>query len=273
MDEHTSEQPGAQTVVQFRSDSAGGRGLPLYFRLRNLLEENIRAGAVAPGARLPSEHEFCRKYGVSRATVREALRELADSGLVVRQHGKGSFVSGTTGDAIEPVRLVGSLEDLYDQAERVVARSVEIDQRQGPARALERLALPPGTSLTVVRRVRELDGKALAWTLNFLPVHIGRRLRKADLLKYPLLRLLEERHGVKIAEAVQTLRAVLADRESAMRLEVPFASPLLFAERLYLAPDGTPVQLVESHYRADRYAFAVRLRRLPARHWSWGRRH
>ena len=273
MDEHTSEQPDAQTAVQFRSDSAGGRGLPLYFRLRNLLEENIRGGAFPPGARLPSEHEICQKYGVSRATVREALRELVDSGLVIRQHGKGSFVSGATSDAIEPVKLVGSLEDLYDQVERVVARSVEVDQIQGPARVLERLALPPGTPLTVVRRVREVDGKVLAWTVNFLPVGIGRRLRKADLLKYPLLRLLEERHGVKIAEAVQTLRAVLADREAAVRLEVPFASPLLFAERLYLAPDGTPVQLVQSHYRADRYAFAVRLRRLAARHWSWGRGH
>jgi GntR family transcriptional regulator len=273
MDEHTSEQPDAQTAVQFRSDSAGGRGLPLYFRLRNLLEENIRAGAFPPGARLPSEHETCQKYGVSRATVREALRELVDSGLVIRQHGKGSFVSAMTSDSIEPVKLVGSLEDLYDQVERVVARSVEIEQVQGPARVLELLALPAGTPLTVVRRVREVNGKVLAWTVNFLPVGIGRRLRKADLLKYPLLRLLEERHGVKIAEAVQTLRAVLADREAALHLEVPFASPLLFAERLYLAPGGTPLQLVQSHYRADRYAFAVRLRRLKARHWSWGRGH
>jgi len=273
LDEHSSVQPDAQTAVQFRSDRAGERGLPLYFRLRNLLDESIRVGAFPLGARLPSEHELCRKYGVSRATVREALRELVDSGLVVRQHGKGSFVSGSTNDAVEPVKLVGSLEDLYDQVERVMARSVEIDQRQGPVRVLERLALPPGTPLTVVRRVREVNGKVLAWTVNFLPVSIGRRLRKTDLLKYPLLRLLEERCGIEIAEAVQTLRAVLADREAALQLEVPFASPLLFAERLYLTPAGTPVQLVQSHYRADRYAFAVRLRRLKAQHWSWGRGH
>jgi GntR family transcriptional regulator len=140
-------------------------------------------------------------------------------------------------------------------------------------RVLEQLALPPETPLIVVRRVREVNGRVLAWTVNFLPVNIGRRLRKADLLKYPLLRLLEERHGIKIAEAVQTLRAVLANSEAAFHLEVPFASPLLFAERLYLAPGGTPIQLVQSHYRADRYAFAVRLQRLKAQHWSWGRGH
>jgi GntR family transcriptional regulator len=273
MDVQSSVQPDAQAAVQFRSDRAGGRGLPLYFRLRNLLEESIRAGAFPPGARLPSEHEVCQEYGVSRATVREALRELVDSGLVVRQHGKGSFVSSMTKDAVEPVKLVGSLEDLYDQVERVVARSVEIDRCQGPVRVLEQLALPPETPLIVVRRVREVNGRVLAWTVNFLPVNIGRRLRKADLLKYPLLRLLEERHGIEIAEAVQTLRAVLANSEVALHLEVPFASPLLFAERLYLAPGGTPIQLVQSHYRADRYAFAVRLQRLKAQHWSWGRGH
>lgn len=273
MDDQSSEQPDSPAAVQFRSDRAGGRGLPLYFRLRNLLEESIRAGAFPPGARLPSEHEVCQQYGVSRATVREALRELVDSGLVVRHHGKGSFVSGMIEDAVEPVKLVGSLEDLYDQVERVVARSVEIDQVQGPVKVLEQLALPPETPLTVVRRVREADGRVLAWTVNFLPVSIGRRLRKPDLLKYPLLRLLEERHGIEIAEAVQTLRAVLANSEAALHLEVPFASPLLFAERLYLGPGGTPIQLVQSHYRADRYAFAVRLRRLEAQHWSWGRTH
>jgi GntR family transcriptional regulator len=154
-----------------------------------------------------------------------------------------------------------------------VARSVEIDRCQGPVRILEQLALPPETPLIVVRRVREVNSRVLAWTVNFLPVNIGRRLRKADLLKYPLLRLLEERHGIQIAEALQTLRAVLVNSETALHLEVPFASPLLFAERLYLAPDGTPIQLVQSHYRADRYAFAVRLQRLKAQHWSWGRGH
>ena len=52
-------QPGEQAAVQFRTDRAGGRGMPLYFRLRNLLEESIRADAFAPGAPLPSEHEVC----------------------------------------------------------------------------------------------------------------------------------------------------------------------------------------------------------------------
>jgi GntR family transcriptional regulator len=273
MDVQSSVQPDAQAATQFRSDGAGGHGVPLYFRLRNLLEESIRAGAFPPGARLPSEHEVCQKYGVCRATVREALRGLVDSGLVVRHHGKGSFVSGLTKDAVESVELVGSLEDLYDQVERVVPRSVEIDRCQGPVRVLERLALPPETPLIVVRRVRELSGRVLAWTVNFLPVSIGRRLREADLLKYPLLRLLEERHGIEIAEAVQTLRAVRANTEIALHLEVPFASPLLLAERLYLAPGGTPIQLVQSHYRADRYAFAVRLQRLKGQPWSWGRGH
>ncbi len=256
--------------VEFHGEPAHVRGLPLYFRLRNLVEENIRSGAFPPGARLPSEHEFSQRYGVSRATVREALRELVDSGLVLRRHGKGSFVLAVARDAVEPVKLVGSLEDLYDQVEQVVARSVEIEEGPGPAKVLDRLALPRDTPVTVVRRVRGIKGKVLVWTVNFLPVTIGRQLRKSDLLRYPLLRLLEERHGIEIAEAVQTLRAVLADREAALHLEVPLASPLLFAERLYLAPGGTPVQLVQSHYRADRYAFGVRLRRLESQPWRWG---
>src|SRR5512132_3389379 len=107
MDVQSSAQPDTQVAAQFRSDRAGRHGVPLYFRLRNLLEESIRAGAFPLGARLPSEHEVCQRYGVCWTTVREALRGLVDSGLVVRHHGKGSFVSGMTTDAVDPVGLVG----------------------------------------------------------------------------------------------------------------------------------------------------------------------
>lgn len=179
---------------------------------------------------MPSEHELSRKYGVSRATVREALRELIASGLVDRRHGKGSFVRAPVVAGVAPLKFTGFLEDLYEQVEKVAVRGVEIEERTGPEPVLQKLGMPAGSRVTIVRRVRDVEGSPFAWTVNFIPDRVGRRLRQADLLKYPLLRILEERFKIQIGEAVQT-------------------------------------------FRADRYEFTVRLRRLRrGGQWRWGYR-
>src|SRR5947209_6878138 len=66
--------------------------LPLYYQLKEVLKEQIRAGHLAPHTSIPSEPELVSSYHVSRATVRQALAELVHEGLLYRQHGKGTFV-------------------------------------------------------------------------------------------------------------------------------------------------------------------------------------
>ncbi len=243
---------------------------PLYYRVKSLLEERIRSGSLAPRSQLPSEPDLCEEFGVSRGTVREALRELVAAGLVERHHGKGSFVSPEPAFSPPPMKYTGLLEDLYDQVTKVEVRSVEIDVRVGPPAVLHALALDPGTSLTVVRRDRHLDNQPFAYTVNFLPTDIGARIDPAALRKYPLLRVLEESLGIEIDSAEQSMRATLADADAASRLAVPIASPLMFAERLYFAHRGKPLYIAQSFYRADRYQFTVRLKRYRKEgQWRW----
>ncbi|MBO0794913.1 MAG: GntR family transcriptional regulator, partial [Ktedonobacteraceae bacterium] len=66
--------------------------LPLYYQLKEVLKQQIRAGHLAPGVAIPSEPELVAQYHVSRATVRQALTELVHEGLLYRQHGRGTFV-------------------------------------------------------------------------------------------------------------------------------------------------------------------------------------
>ena len=261
----------APPVDGSKTPASEHRGVSLYYRVKSVLEEGIRSGTYPPGTRLPSENDLCQTYRVSRATVREAIRELIVGGLVDRHHGKGSFVRAAS--RVPSLKFTGFLEDLYDQVQKVSVHSVAINERVGPESVLQRLGLSPGTSLTLIERARWVDGEPFAWTVNFLPTAIGRRIRRRDLQRWPALRVLEEQLGIEVAEAVQTLRAELADGESARHLAVPFASPILFVERLYLDRQGAPLQLVRTHYRADRYEFTVRLARLRAEgRWRWGYR-
>jgi GntR family transcriptional regulator len=243
---------------------------PLYYRVKSVLEERIRSGRLTPSSQLPSEMELCEEFGVSRGTIREALRELVAAGLVDRRHGKGSFVSSEPAFGPAPIKYTGLLEDLYDQVTKVEVRSVEIDVEPAPPTILRALALDPGTLLTVVRRDRHLDNQPFAYTVNFLPTEIGAQIYVSALRKYPLLRLLEEKLGIKIDSAEQSMRATIADAEVAKRLAVPFASPLMFAERLYFVRHNRPLYIAQSFYRADRYQFTVRLKRYREEgQWRW----
>ncbi len=250
-----------------RSESA----LPLYFRVMSVLEARIHSGELRPQMRLPSEGDLAREFGVSRGTVREALRELETAGLIERHQGKGSFVSDSTGSRPAPIKYTGLLEDLYDQVRKVQVRSVELETTVGPPAILAALQLPDGTPLTVVKRDRHLDGQPFAYTVNFLPTDIGGRIDPATLRREPLLRVLEERLGIEIGSAEQNMQARLADAETARLLGVPLASPVMFAERVYFTQRGKPLQVAHSVYRADRYQFSVHLKRYRKEgRWRWG---
>ncbi len=253
-----------------QSASRPENALPLYYRVMSVLEGRIRSGQLRPLMQLPSESDLCREFGVSRGTVREALRELVSAGLVDRRHGKGSFVSANPPLRAAPMKYTGLLEDLYDQVRKVQVRSVEIETTVGPPAILAALDLEPGTTITTVSRNRHLDGQPFAYTVNFLPNEIGSRIDPAILRRVPLLRVLEEHLGIEIGSAEQNMQARLADAEAARLLGIPLASPVMFAERLYFTQRGTPLQVAHSLYRADRYQLTVHLKRYRKEsEWRW----
>lgn len=257
------------TKMRAAAMRAGGAP-PLYYQVKSVLEERIHLGSLAPRGRLPSESELCKEFGVSRGTVREALRELVAAGLIERQHGRGSFVIPEPPVNPPPIKYTGLLADLYDQIAKVKVRSLEINVAPGPPAVLRSLALDSGLPLMVIRRDRYLDGEPFAFTINFLPIALGKRIDPPALRKYPLLRLLEERLHIEIAAAEQSMRATLADADIALRLAVPIASPIMFAERLYFAPGGKPIYVAHSFYRADRYQFTIHLKRYRKKgRWLW----
>src|SRR5215470_6275516 len=98
----------------------------LYYQAQHTIAERIRRGEYPPGSQLPSESELSRELGVSRVTVREALRVLAQENLLVKAQGRGTFVAENA-KLSQPARtFTGYLEDLYDQLERVSVKQIEI---------------------------------------------------------------------------------------------------------------------------------------------------
>src|SRR3954453_10148109 len=137
---------------------------PLYHRVYRQLAREIESGALLPGDRLPSERSLCDELGVSRATVRRAIEELAGDGLV-EVRGRGSFV---TGDAlVEPANTLMSLSELgRSRGLEASARVLAVDVRPTTLDEAEAFGIAPGAELFELRRVRMLDGLPISLDLN-----------------------------------------------------------------------------------------------------------
>ncbi len=239
-------------------------------RLYLLLRERIVGGGLPAGARLSSEPELAALHGVSRVTVRRALDGLEREGLIRRQPGAGTFVTGADGAKTIVADFANMLAHLVEMGRRTRARLLAFSYETPTAAVAEALRLAPGARVQRSVRVRYIDDAALSHLVTFVPESIGATYSQDDLASTPLLSLLE-RSGVRAERASQTIGATLAGPEVADHLEVEVGSPLLSITRTVFDGDDRGVEHLQALYRPDRYAFQMELMRIgrgPERRWS-----
>ena len=222
---------------------------------RHLLEVIGRSG---PGTSLEPERDLAARLGVSRPTVRAAVEELVAGGLLVRQHGKGTFTSphkvtqemsgGADGLAVPPAE--------GDWTSRVIRFDTT---PAGPGRA-GRLGLAPDAPVLRIIRVRDVDGAPMSIERLDLPADLVPGLLPEDMETGNFYRLLRERFRVVVADAVQTLEPAVTNPEQADLLDVPVYAPILQVERTTRDTAGRIVEFTHAVYRGDRYRITSRLR-------------
>jgi len=231
---------------------------PLYHRVYRQIAKEIESGALQPGDRLPSERWLCDELGVSRATVRRAIEELAGDGLV-EGRGRGSFV---TGDAlVEPPNTLMSLSELgrsrgLEASSRVLAAEV----RPATIDEAEAFGIAPGAGLFELQRLRMLDGLPISIDHNRVPLRVVPDAAGLDFTTDSLYDALE-RAGHPPARADYELEARGADEQEAELLGLAADAPVLFATTVAIGDDGRVLDLGRTVYRADRYRFQATLMR------------
>ena len=246
-------------------------GLPLYHQIQHLIRHRIHSGLYRPGTQIPSEHDLCKELAVSRVTLREALRELVREHLLVKVQGKGTFVSSNPPQRLSPVRYTGFLEELQERVRKLRVTEVEVVQAPATPELRATLQLDAATSeLTLVKRLRHLDGEPFSYTLNYLPSEIGARIRIKDLYAHPLLKILQEDLKIPILRAQETIEAAPADPDTARRLKIPVLYPVMHMTRIMYTTGDRPFELVDIYYRADKYHYSVNMLRVKrGGKWRW----
>ena len=238
--------------------------IPLYHQVYLIIKDKIDSGEYAPGAPVPTEQELCTLYGVSRITVKRAMQDLADQGLIVRQRGRGSFVaerkavSTSSGDALNDL-----FQNVMSIGKATEVLTIDAGVILAPSDLANRLQCPVDTPIFRTIQVRTQDGEPIAVIRAYVPEDIALTLPEHGRTSLPMLAQLLTA-GVKPARAEQTVTATLADPQTASRLDVAAGTALLRLTRLVFDNKGRPVEWLDALYRGDRYAYRSSLTHGPS---------
>jgi GntR family transcriptional regulator len=228
--------------------------IPVYFQLKNIIKEDIEKRNLKPGDSLPSEREYCENFGISRMTVRQALKELESEGIIVRERGRGSFV------AIPRIEQEG----LMSFTEMVKARGMKPETE-----IVEFLKIPAGNlsatlgikdedNIFKITRARKADGIPVALETVYIPEEFVPDIEEKDLTG-SLYNILKDEYGMEIKGSKTSFSATTSTPflEELLKLEEPM--PLLKVESVNFATGLIYYEV--SYYRSDQFKITVNLSR------------
>lgn len=232
------------------------RKLPLWYQVSQSLRASILGRSPDASLRLPTEEQLAAHYGVSVLTMRQALKELEEEGLISRHRRRGTFIEPGARRST-PRRLLGSIDAIV--AQQSGERTTILGHGRGrvPGELAEHF--PDTAEVVTYRRLRrdaESD-EPTNWAENAVRPDVAARIDLADLERWPMTKVLRDAVGVRISRITDTVEARLADPETAELLQVPLLSPILHYTGVTYGEDGRVVDVARIRYRGDRFSFTV----------------
>lgn len=232
---------------------------PFYLQIKEALKQRILDGDYAAHEQLPSESELMKIFGVSRITVRQALRDLHSDGLVFGVQGKGTFVSRPK-VAQDVQRLQGFGEAMSLQGYETSTRVLTIKERKPPKAVADAFAVKKSEKVVEIVRLRYLNREPISVDQSFFPLEIGRKLFARDLAT-DIFPMLENEMNLPLDYADLRIEATMADEETGQHLNVKSGTPVLKITRLVFTKNGKPIDFEYLSYRGDAYQYHLRIDR------------
>jgi GntR family transcriptional regulator len=230
--------------------------ITLYESLKETISGAIAKGEISPGEQLPSQRELSKRYAMSHMTVRRAINELVQEGIIHAIPGKGLFAAQRT-QAAE----VGSLLSFGEQMARLglepstlVLEAKIIGASGVLAKTLE---VNVDTPLVYLRRLRLANGQPLAHTLSYLPHTLCPGLLEYDLEHHSLFTILRDVYKLQLVKSQSVISATLASEEEARLFDMTLPAALLVREQTTFLARGQAIEFSHNVLRADQYHLQV----------------
>ncbi len=232
--------------------------LPIYYQLKEILQQRIDSGEWQPGDLIPSERDLCNEHGISRMTVRQAIVALVNEGRLRREQGKGTFVAQPK---IE--QRLGSVtsftQDMSARGKRVESQVLRQELVPAQPEVAAALGLDADEQVMLLERLRIVDGVPLALETCHLHFPGCESLSQVDLSHQSLYNVLAQTYDLIPGQAYQQMEATICEPYPLRLLGLSRGSPVLLIRRTSLTQSGRPFEYTVSIYRGDKYIFHVQL--------------
>lgn len=229
---------------------------PLYVQLSDQFRQMIETGELKTGDRFPAELDLVKQLGVARITVRHAIDELVQDGLLVRRQGKGTFVAAP--------KIERHLVDVAGFTARMRARGVQVTSRvldsaviAATPKLANHLAIAPGDAVLQIRRVRYTNGDPAAVETSFLALDRCPGIDQMDFSQQSLYEVLETQYGMRAATSRKTLEYTQANSLESNVLQIPAGAPLFLLAATVYTGEGVPLEFAKILLRGDRVRFQI----------------
>jgi GntR family transcriptional regulator len=226
--------------------------IPLYHQLYEILRSQIERGVWKPGDMIPPESELKQMYDVSQITVRQALENLVDYGLIYRRRGQGTFVAQPR-IASSMTRLLTFAEDMRQRGMEPLTKLIDCTTAPLSKHTAVRLEAEPDDEMVIIKRLRYADGEPLSYEVSCLLHKYVPGIMNKDLNHRSLKELLMTDYNIVMSSAQQTIRAQIVPPDMAHGLHISEDDPVLIIERITRSQHNTPIEFLRIVYRADRY--------------------
>lgn len=222
------------------------------------IADAIRGNKFPPGSQLPSELELMQILGVSRTTLREALRTLEEQGSIIRRRGLGTFVSERS--IVKDLSINFGITEMIRQA-GFTPKTIQcgVLREAASPKVAGHLEIVEGAPVFVVRRLRLANDTPIVWSDERLPAAIldEHPPDEDELKNESLYDYLEKHHGIRIYQGTAVLRPIPAPKEVAEKLQVPRNSTILLISQTDSDEARRPVIYSEEYHLSDKITFLI----------------
>jgi len=225
--------------------------VPLYYQIKERIQEALDEGVFKVGESIPSEMEFCRIFDVSRPTVRQAISELVSDGALRKEKGKGTFVANKKFN-------YGSMQDIVTYYDKLIQRGynpktdiLEKEIIRATKKLSTKLHLKLHEKVIKIKRLRIIDEEPIVIITNHIPYKLCPGLMDLDLKDKSLYRVIAERYGYQLQRSEVVFYPGLADKIDAQLLHQQKGDPLQIINTVSIAQDEVVFDYFESKFRGN----------------------
>ncbi len=248
------DSAGTASLESFQPRALSRDDGPLYRQLVTILREPIANGTLVPGTSLPREADIAEQFGVSLITVRQALRDLENDGLIKKRAAKPAVVS-TPELPAKPSFAFRSFAQIAESTKDRVL-TIHSYRKERSAAASAAFGLKPDETCHCLRATLHQKDVPACQTTFYFPPAIGARLKRTDFDDVVVFRAVQRHLGIQLSSARITVRADVADDVLAETLDYKVGGPILIMEMLYFSASGEPVELTINKNRADLFSLS-----------------